>query len=119
MHRLLLLIALLLQLHCYCQNDGIDPLKRDSLARAIEASRKNLRASQDSFLKVQDSMYQAAQRAAASDQNTRNSKNLMAGNREREGKRKKQAYLRIAIGVLLFVVLIIGLTRRKHRSSKL
>ena len=117
MHRLLLLIALLLQQFCLGQKEGIDPQKRDSLVRAIEAATRALRAGQDSFRHVQDSLYHAAQSAAAQQQNIRNLTALMKESRKREEKEKRQAYIRLGLGILFFTVLIIGIYRRRKRHS--
>src|SRR5678809_758609 len=55
--RLLLLLVLLVHLNIYGQ---IDKKKLDSLSRSIDSSTKAHRLFQDSFTKVQDSIYHSA-----------------------------------------------------------
>ena len=113
---LFLIAALILQL-CGHSQDQINQGKIDSLKHSIENERKAFQQWQDSFNKRQDSIYRSAQNGVDFDQNNRNLLTLMQQIKDREEKQKQQAYLRIGLGVLIFVVMVVLLARRKKRSS--
>ena len=59
MLRCLLAILMILPFCSWSQEEGIDPKKLDSLARTIDASRKEMKNWQDSFVQRQDSLYRS------------------------------------------------------------
>jgi len=95
----------------------VDPAKADSLAKAIEAQQKNTQAYQDSFLKVQDSIYHAGIARSTKD-NTNNQPDLISGDQKEKEKYGRQIYLRWGVAALAMVLLVIGLLRwRKSKQS--
>lgn len=101
-------IALLLHFGISAQ---IHPKKRDSLARAIDFSTNAYKAWQDSFTKKQDSIYRSSIKTNT-EQNNHNPHPFLTEQKRREDKQRQQAYIRISIGVLFFMVLILGLLRK-------
>ena len=61
------------------------------------------------------SYHDSVRRAKESEQMARNMESFSRHYREQERNRKKQAYVRIGIGVLLLVVLVAGLLRKKRK----
>lgn len=47
----------------------------------------------------------------------RNLKALVQMQKERENKQKKQAYIRIGLGVLFLSVLVVGIMRRRRKTA--
>ena len=94
----------------------IDPAKLDSLSRAIDSSSKAYKAWQDSFTKVQDSLYRSSLKKDI-EQNNRNLQQYLAEQKRRERKERQQAYIRIFAGLSLFIVLIFVLLRKRRPKS--
>ena len=118
MRFLLLLMVLAWAGTGYAQDPDIDPRKRDSLIQSIEANRKALRASQDSFIRQQQvRLLDSTHGAAGRDQTI---SNLKAVNEERNPgvRERKERFARLATGLLLLTVLIIVLYRRKKKGSR-
>ena len=105
MFRCLLAILMILPLCGWSQGEGIDPKKLDSLARTIDASRKEMKNWQDSFVQRQDSLYRS--RVSLKEKG--------ADTRERVQERDPLvtiAYVVLGIGSL--AVLLIGRYRRRQ-----
>lgn len=105
-----LLIVMLMGFYAIPQ---IDPAKLDSLSRAIDSSSKAYKAWQDSFTKVQDSLYRSSLKKDI-EQNNRNLQQYLAEQKRRERKERQQAYIRIFAGLSLFIVLIFVLLRKRR-----
>ena len=105
MLRCLLAILLILPLYSRSQEEGIDPKKLDSLARSIDASNKEMKVWQDSFVHRQDSLYRS--RVPVKENTTEASE---------EGQERDPlitiAYVVLGIGSL--AVLLIGRYRRRQ-----
>ena len=105
MLRCLLAILMILPFCSWSQEEGIDPKKLDSLARTIDASRKEMKNWQDSFVQRQDSLYRS--RVSLKEKG--------ADTRERVQERDPLvtiAYVVLGIGSL--AVLLIGRYRRRQ-----
>jgi hypothetical protein len=113
MHRLLLAIALLMQLGILAQ---IDPKKRDSLAKSIDSSAKAYRSWQDSFTNAQDSIYHAAINKEVKNA-SRNPDQFLAEQKRKEAKERQQAIVRIIIGVALLAIGIIAIVKRRKTKT--
>lgn len=109
MHRSLVVPLLLLHLSVWSQ---IDQKKIDSLSRSIDSSVKAHQSWQDSFTKVQDSIYHVAI-GKETESNSSNSSKDLAGQKRRETKEEQQTLLRIIVGVVLLAVGTIFLLRRR------
>jgi hypothetical protein len=111
MHRLLPVMVLLIQFNVHAQ---IDPQKIDSLSLLIDSSSKARKSSQDSFVKVQDSIYHAA-----IDRNVRNKfrnfDQFRSEQKKEEAKERKQSILRILTIVVLIIAVITLFRRRKTK----
>jgi hypothetical protein len=57
-------------------------------------------------------------RVAFNKQNERNLDAFMAARKEQERKDIKRMYWRLGFGILMFIVLIVGLMRRKKMAAK-
>ncbi|MGZ8544474.1 MAG: hypothetical protein ACXWV0_04215 [Flavisolibacter sp.] len=98
----------------YAQEQGVNPHRLDSLKRSIENNRRNIKAHQDSILKLQDSLMRATQNSIEKN----NKENLVLKNNEtRAGKQKHyKLYLVLGFASLFSIYLIIVLLRRKSKS---
>jgi hypothetical protein len=111
MRRWLAIIGLLfLQLSCLAQ---VDRKKLDSLARSIDSNARAMQASQDSFIKNQVVIYDTGLRR---DDEFRTGKPEISKAPE---KKQKQAYILVAIGILVVVVLGLGFWQKNRKSSHL
>jgi hypothetical protein len=108
MHRLLPVMVLLIQSSVHAQ---IDPQKIDSLSRSIDSFSKAHKSSQESFVKVQDSIYHAAIDRNVGNK-SRNFDQFLAEQKKEEANDRKQAILRILI-IAVFIVAVITLLRRR------
>lgn len=113
MHRFFLAFTLLFPLTIYGQ---IDQKKLDSLSRSIDSSAKAYKLWQDSFNKVQDSIYHAAISKNV-EQNSRNLNNFIDEQKRRGANEKKQAILRIVLSIVLLVIGVIALVRRRKTKT--
>ncbi len=113
MRRFFTAFLLLVQLTGFAQ---IDQKKLDSLSKAIESSAKAFQAWQDSFDKVQDSIYQSSVRLGL-EQNNRNLDNFLAEQKRREEKQRQQAMIRFAVSGVIFAVLIVVLIRKRKQKT--
>jgi hypothetical protein len=114
--RLLILLMIMAWAHIgHAQDPNINPRKRDSLIQSIEANRKVLQASQDSFISQQGLLYDSTQRAAGREE-TINKLNAVneKGNVKNE---RQQDVARLAIGLLLLTAGIIVVYRWKKKGS--
>lgn len=94
----------------------VDPKKLDSLAKSIDSSTKAYRYWQDSFTKVQDSVYHAAI-SKDIENNSRNLNQFLAEQKRREAKERQQAIVRVIIGVVLLAIGIIAVVRRRKTKT--
>jgi hypothetical protein len=108
MHRSLLMLLLLLQVSVWSQ---IDQKKVDALSRSIDSSVKAHQSWQDSFIKVQDSIYHVAIGKKV-DSNSDNTNRSFAAQKRKEVKELQQTLLRIIAGVVLLAVVTIFLLRK-------
>jgi CRISPR/Cas system-associated endoribonuclease Cas2 len=106
MHHLLLLIFLFTN---FCIYGQIDQKKIDSLELSIDSSTKAQKTWQDSFAKVQDSIYRSAV-------NNSDSTKLSAEQKTKVKGRQK-IILRFAIIAVLLVTTIIVILRRKQKKT--
>ena len=114
MTRLVLFIFLTISQFSYSQ---VDPAKADSLARAITSKQKKMESFQDSFIKVQESTYQAE--VAKGLQNSTNYQtSVSAEEKIGEQKRERRLYILLGILVLLLVLLVIGFLRIRNKSKQ-
>jgi hypothetical protein len=90
----------------------IDKKKLDSLSRSIDASTKAHRLFQDSFTKVQDSIYHSA--INKNDSGKLN--DFLADQKRRVEKEKQQAILRLMIVMILVIGIITLILRRKPKN---
>src|SRR5215212_6496514 len=104
MYGLLPALALLFHLTCYSQ---VDQKKLDSLTRSIDSSKKVLRNWQDSFTKMQDSLYETRVSKAA---RTPGKTTGFIVNRTQQAKKQAATYVAIGLGLLMLV--FIGLLRK-------
>jgi hypothetical protein len=84
----------------------------DSLARSVDSSSMAI----EKITKDLDSFTKESQQVPLRRQTTQNSKNLdqfLADMKEREKREKRQAYIRIGLGVAFVIVLFIALARRR------
>lgn len=113
MRRVFTAFFLLVQLTGSAQ---IDQKKLDSLSRAIDSSAKAVQAWQDSFDKVQDSIYRSSLRLDL-EQNNNNLNNFLAEQKSREERQRQQAMIRFAVSGVIFVILIVVLLRRRKQKT--
>jgi hypothetical protein len=106
MHRLPFLIFLFTNCCVYCQ---IDQKKIDSLERSIDSSTKAQKSWQDSFAKIQDSIYRSA--IHNSDSTT------LSAEHKTKVKGRQKIILPLAIIATLLVIAIIVIRQRKRRKT--
>ena len=106
MYGLLPALALLFHLTCYSQ---VDQEKLDSLTRSIDSSKKVLRNWQDSFTKMQDSIYEA--RVSKAERTPEKTTGFIV-NKTQHAKRQAATYIVIGLGLLM--LLFIGLLRKRR-----
>ena len=112
MTRLYLFLCLVISQFSYSQ---VDQAKADSLARAIASKQKKMESFQDSFIKVQESTYQAE--VAKGLRNTTNDQtSLSAEEKIEEQRSERRLYILIGILALLLVLLVIGFFRTRNKS---
>lgn len=106
-----LLPVFIFSMFCFQSFAQINPHKLDSLSRSIDSTAKAYRNWQDSFGKVQDSIYQAAV-------DTPDSTGIKNGleQQRKEAQRRKEALIRIGIGVFLFLMFVILLMRKRKQQ---
>jgi hypothetical protein len=109
MYRYLLVMVFLMQLNVYGQ---IDQKKLDSLARSIDSSAKTHKSWQDSFTKVQDSIY-----SSAINKNNSPTVDDLAEQKRKETKQRQQILLRIVISVVLLITGFVVLLRRRKNKT--
>ncbi|HTM91980.1 MAG TPA: hypothetical protein VL095_06155 [Flavisolibacter sp.] len=102
-----------MQLNIHAQ---IDPKKLDSLSRSIDSSSKARKSWQDSFTKVQDSVYHAATSKDIKN-NSHHSDQSFAEEKRKRAKERQQTILRIVTGAVLLVIGIIALIRRRKTKT--
>ena len=90
----------------------VDPHKLDSLSRSIDSTAKAYKAWQDSFSKVQDSIYQTSITATSD-----SVKSTKLSAEKKEAERRKEALIRIGIGVFLFLLFVVLLLIRKRKMQ--
>ncbi len=83
--------------------------------KKLDTINANLNASINASIQRMDSV----NRVQSNEQMARNMDRFMVERKEQEKKAKRGAYIRIGIGVLLFIVLIIGLRRKKKQQADL
>jgi hypothetical protein len=113
MHRFLPVMVLFFHLNTHGQ---INQKKLDSLTKAIDSSARIHKSWQDSFTKVQDSIYHAAI-SKDPEQNSRSLNNFLIEQRRREAKEMQQAILHIVIGILLLIASIIAIARKRKTKT--
>jgi hypothetical protein len=99
-------------------NAQIDSKKLDSLRRSIDSSIQSHRNYNDSFNQQLESMMKAARDSSLREAMEHSSRSTADLAEERRAKEKKAFIQRIAIGIGLLAILIIGLLlkRRKHQD---
>ena len=114
MHRLFFVLALLTGFVGLAHQDQVDPLKLDSFKRAMESSHRQMELWQDSFNRKQDSIYGVAISHAGVNQNSTNLLKVVTKNpTSRDETKLQRAYLIVGIGVVLFVLLAVLISRRR------
>lgn len=108
MRRLALLSLLFISLHSYAQQDI------DSFARAIQRRTDSMKAA----IRISDSIDNEIRMKEIAKSNTEGLTRLANEIRKREAKQKRDAMIRIGIGVLFFAVLIVGILRRRKKQAK-
>jgi hypothetical protein len=93
----------------------IDQKKLDSLSRSIDSSAKAYRAWQDSFNKVQDSIYQAA--INKDFQSSHNPGQLSPEQKRKEAKERQKIILRIGVSIAILIIAAIVWLRRKKTKT--
>ncbi len=111
MYRLLLVVMLLFQLQCYGQ---IDQRKLDSLSKAIDSSSAIYKKQQDVVIKTQDSIYRSE--ISKNLQSSRDADRVVVGQKQRVEQRQKDM-VRLMAGILLFLILIIVLSRKRKQKA--
>ena len=94
-----------------CQHDS-----PDSLSAKVKEQVDQFEQWQDSFNKRQDSIHRARVFEFDQKQNQKNLEQFLTDQKERESKQKKQAIIRIAIGIGLLGLLIFGLLRKRSQG---
>jgi parvulin-like peptidyl-prolyl isomerase len=83
----------------------------DSSIKALDSLNAHLN---DGYKKTMDSVYNHLE----TEQNNRNMDMFLQMQREQQAKQKKEALLRIGLGVLFLGVLVFGLMRRRKKSAE-
>lgn len=112
MHRLFYAVALLLGLSGFSQEDQVNPEALDSFKRSIESSRQQVKAWQDSFNRSQDSLYNLAINNAGFKQNPASLLNVDVEKYERDENKLQRVYITVSIGVILFILLAVAISKR-------
>jgi len=110
---LLLILGLLSVFTSYSQ---INQNKLDSLSRSINSSAKAYRAWQDSFKKVQDSIYRSAIKKDLQ-KNRSDLQNFSEEERRRKEKERQQTILRIVIGIAILITAVFAWRRRRKTRT--
>jgi hypothetical protein len=112
MQRLLYVMILSLHFNLHAQ---INQKKLDSLSSSIDSSVKDYKYWQDSFAKVQDSIYHAAINGNSKNNSGQSDKFLEE--QTKDAKERKQTLLRI-IAAVVFVIIgtVVILTKRKAKT---
>jgi phage-related tail protein len=101
---------LLFQFNSYGQ---IDPKKVDSLSRLIDSSAHAYKLQQDSVVKYQDSTNKSEVNKVLQ-QSSANQESDSIKQKRSEQEKRQETFVRIALGVLVFVIVIIALMRRRR-----
>ncbi|HWI91909.1 MAG TPA: hypothetical protein VNT20_11585 [Flavisolibacter sp.] len=88
----------------------IDPKKVDSLSRLIDSSAHAYKVQQDSVVKYQDSANKSEVNKAIQ-QSSADRENDSVKQKRSEQEKRQETFVRIALGVLVFVIVIIALMR--------
>jgi hypothetical protein len=113
MHRFLPVMVLLFNLSTYAQ---LDQKKLDSLSRSIDSSAKASRNWQDSFTKIQDSIYQTAIGKSAGG-NSINPSQFLAEQEKRESRERQRILLRFLAGVAVVLIGVVAWFLKTKRKA--
>lgn len=102
---------MLFQFNSYGQ---IDPKKVDSLSRLIDSSAHAYKLQQDSVVKYQDSTNKSEVNKALQQSSANQESDSIKQKRSEQEKRQETFVRSIALGVLVFVIVIIALMRRRR-----
>jgi phage-related tail protein len=102
---------LLFQFNSYGQ---IDPKKVDSLSRLIDSSAHAYKLQQDSVVKYQDSTNKSEVNKVLQQSSANQESDSIKQKRSEQEKRQETFVRSIALGVLVFVIVIIALMRRRR-----
>jgi hypothetical protein len=105
MRKLFILSLVFISLHSYAQQDV------DSFAKAIQQRTDSMNAA----IRISDSINNEIRIKEDAKRNTETLNRFMGEQKKREAKQKRDAMIRIGIGVLFFAVLIIGIVRRRKK----
>jgi hypothetical protein len=105
MRRLFFLSLLFISFHSYAQQDA------DSFARAIQRRTDSMNAA----IRISDSINNEIRMKEEAARNAEGLTRITNEIKKRETKQKRDAMIRIGIGVLFFAVLIIGIVRRRKK----
>jgi len=112
MRILILVILSLSTIICFGQTDSTKSAERTKHQPVLnDSSVVRLKQLNDSIAKVQEM-------EEFNKTNERNLNYLLEMQKERRAKEKKNAIIRIAIGLGFFIILIIGLRRRRAKEGK-
>lgn len=96
----------------------IDSSSLDSLSRRIDSSTRASKAYNDSLIKMGNEYYDSVMSAQTLEQMDRNRDALIATMKEREEQQRRNAYIRIAIGIAGFGLLIFSFIRNRKRKKE-
>ena len=102
---------MLFQFNSYGQ---IDPKKVDSLSRLIDSSAHAYKLQQDSVVKYQDSTNKSEVNKVLQQSSANQESDSIKQKRSEQEKRQETFVRSIALGVLVFVIVIIALMRRRR-----
>lgn len=105
MRRFFFLSLLFISIHSYAQQDA------DSFARAIQRRTDSMNA----LVRISDSIDNEIRIKEDAKRNAETLNRFVNEQKKREAKQKRDAMIRIGIGVLFFAVLIIGIVRRRKK----
>jgi hypothetical protein len=107
MRRLFLICLLFISVDSYSQVDA------DSFARAVQQRTDSLNAA----IHRNDSITNEIRMKEDAKRNAETLNNFMNEKKKRDARQKRDAMIRIGIGVLFFAVLIIGIIRRRKKAG--
>ncbi len=105
MRKVFLMLLILFSFHLLAQNS----LKQ----KADTAINSDFISAYDSLNKIkEDSVFKETM-----EQNSRNLDDFLKYRKELEARQKRNALIRIGIGILFFIVLLVGLSRRRKKQQ--